>query len=75
MTVFSLKVGESAQIERLVLSESAKARLNSLGIYEGSAVTSLGFSLFKSSILLSCGAVRVAMRKSLAEKIYARGLK
>ncbi len=69
MTAFELNAGESAAVTKLNISGSAKERLVSLGITGGARITSLGFSFFKSSILLSCGAVRVAMRKTLAEKI------
>lgn len=69
MTAFELGAGESARIIKLNISGGAKERLISLGISGGAEITSLGFSFFKSSILLSCGAVRVAMRKALAQKI------
>ncbi len=69
MTAFDLSVGESAAVAKLNISGSAKERLVSLGIAGGADITLLGFSLFKSSVLISCGAVRVAMRKNLAKKI------
>ncbi|MBD5631723.1 MAG: ferrous iron transport protein A [Clostridia bacterium] len=69
MSVFDLKMGESGKISRINLTGAAKARLTSLGIKEGQRVEVLSFSLFKSSVLISCAAVRVGVRKSLARKI------
>lgn len=69
MSVFDLKKGESAYIKSSNLSGNAYTRLSSLGITAGRKVTVIAFSLFKSSVLLSCGAVRLAIRKSLAKQI------
>ena len=69
MNVFDLKKGESAQIVSSAVTGSAAARLSSLGITTGKRVTALAFSLFKSSVLIGCGAVRVGVRKSIAKKI------
>ncbi len=69
MTVFDLKAGESAEIARINLSGAAMARLKALGICDGARITVLSYSLFKSSALVSCAAVRVGIRKKLAEKI------
>ena len=72
MTVFNLRVGESANITKIALLGSAKKRLNSLGITVGSSVTVLAYSLFNSGVLISCGAVRVGLRKSLANLIEVK---
>ena len=69
MTVFDLKRGQSAKITAINLSGGVRARLTALGIKSGERVEALGFSLLKRSVLISCAAVRVGIRKSLAEKI------
>lgn len=69
MSVYDLKMGECAKIKRINLSGGAKARLSSLGIKEGETIEVISFSLFKSSVLISCAAVRVGLRKSLAQNI------
>lgn len=69
MTAFELGAGQSARVVKLNIFGGAKQRLVSLGFARGARITMLGFSFFKSSVLLSCGAARVAMRKSLAQKI------
>ena len=70
MTVFDLKKGERAKIGKINIEGGARARLTSLGIKEGEEVEVLSYSLFRSSVLLLVGAVRVGMRKSLASKIF-----
>lgn len=69
MSVFDLKAGECAYIKGCALSGNAEIRLRSLGIIAGKKVTVIAFSLFKSSVLLSCGAVRVGIRKAIAKSI------
>lgn len=69
MSVFELKAGESAEIVKINSSDGAAARLNSLGITAGKRVTVLAFSIFKSGVLIGCGAVRLGLRKSLAAEI------
>ncbi len=72
MSVFDLKTGETAEIVRTEFSGGAGARLASLGIIAGKRVTVLAFSLFKSSVLIGCGAVRLGIRKSLARLIEVK---
>ncbi|MCH5147831.1 MAG: ferrous iron transport protein A [Clostridiales bacterium] len=72
MTVFDLKRGERAEIERINIEGGARARLFSLGIKEGEEIEVLSYSLFRSSVLLMAGAVRVGIRKSLATKIFVK---
>lgn len=72
MTVFDLKKGEVAKIEKINIEGGARARLSSLGIKEGEEVEVLSYSLFRSSVLLAVGAVRVGIRKSLASKIFVK---
>lgn len=69
MNVFDLKMGEIAKIKRIDLSGSALERLNALGFKAGEQIEILSYSLFKSSVLLSCNAVRLGIRKPLALKI------
>lgn len=72
MTVLDLEVGESAIIDKISADGGAGERLRSLGFVSGRKITVLGYSLFKSSVLLSCGSVRLAARKVLAGKIGVR---
>ena len=69
MSVFYLSVGESGYIKSCNLTGSAATRLNSLGIAVGKKITVLSFSLFRGSVLIGCGAVRVGIRASLAKNI------
>ena len=69
MKVFDLEMGQTAKITRIDLDGSALERLNSLGVAVGGKIEVISFSLLKSSVLISCGAVRVWLRKSLAQKI------
>ncbi len=69
MTVFSLRVGEYATVTKINVTGGARERLASLGVRRGGKVRILGYSMFGSSVLIACGAVRVAVRRSLAEKI------
>ena len=69
MSVFDLSKGESAVIRSCNLTGSAATRLSSLGITAGRKITVLSFSLFRGSVLISCGAVRVGIRASLAKNI------
>lgn len=69
MSVFDLKAGDRATILGINFSGGAAARLASLGIVCGKQIEVLAFSLFKSSVLIGCGAVRLGIRKSLATQI------
>ena len=66
MGVFDLKIGESAYITKINAGGSIFERLSSLGFSVGKKVKVLSYSLFKSSVLLGCGEVRLALRKSVA---------
>ena len=72
MSVYDLKAGESAEIININITGGASARLKSLGIIAGKRVTVLAFSLFKSSVMIGCGAVRLGMRASLAGLIEVK---
>lgn len=69
MSVYDLKQGERAQIISVNASGSALTRLSSLGICTGRQITVISISLFKSSILIACGGVRLGLRKAVAQKI------
>ncbi len=69
MSVYDLKAGERAKIVRIEVSGSGAARLQSLGITVGKKVTVLAFSLFKTGVLIGCGAVRVGVRREIAKLI------
>lgn len=72
MSVYDLNKNESAEIVSVNALGAAAARLDSLNIVKGGKITVLAFSLFKSSVLIACGAVRVALRKSFAQQIEVR---
>ncbi len=69
MSVFDLKAGDCARITDIALEGGARSRLDALGIKVGEKVEVIAFSLFKSSVLISCAAVRIGVRKALAKKI------
>ena len=69
MNVFDLKMGEIAKIKRIDLEGSVLERLTALGLKAGEQVEVLSYSLFKSSVLVSCNAVRLGIRKPIALKI------
>lgn len=72
MTVFDLKKGERAQVVGIGAEGGALARLSALGVVEGAQVEALGFSLFRGSVLLACGSVRIAVRRAVALKIRVK---
>ena len=69
MSVYDLKVGQEGTIVKINFSGGAAARLTSLGITCGKRIEVLAFSLFKSSVLIGCGAIRLGIRKNLAKLI------
>jgi Fe2+ transport system protein FeoA len=75
MGVFDLKAGECGVVTKINLEGSSLARLNSLGIKEGARVQVVGFSLFNTSVLFTCGYVRLAARKAVAQKILVKKCK
>lgn len=72
MSVYDLKAGDEATILSINFAGGAAARLTSLGITCGKSIEVLAFSLFKSSVLIGCGAVRLGIRKSLATQIEVK---
>ncbi len=69
MNVFDLKRGEQAEIKSIEISGGALERLTALGFTVGKKIELLSYSLFKSGALISCGAVRLGVRSTLAKKI------
>lgn len=69
MSVFDLKVGDSAIIIKITAQGAEADRLSAVGLTCGERVTALAFSLFNSGILLGVGASRVALRAAAAKKI------
>ncbi len=69
MGVFILKKGQSANITMVAVDGAAGQRLRSLGVVKGAKITVIGYSLFNSSVLILCGYNRIALRKSVAERI------
>ncbi|MGN0818711.1 MAG: ferrous iron transport protein A [Candidatus Coproplasma sp.] len=67
MSVFDLQVGESGIIKSISAHGAAASRLEAMGFLSGKRLTVLGFSLFKSSVLVSVNSTRAALRKSIAE--------
>lgn len=69
MGVFNLKKGQSGVIKLVAVDGTAGQRLKSLGVVKGAIVTVIGYCLFNSSVLILCGYNRIALRKSVAERI------
>ena len=69
MGVFILKKFQSANITMVAVDGAAGQRLRSLGVVKGAKITVIGYSLFNSSVLILCGYNRIALRKSVAERI------
>ena len=69
MRVYDLKQGEVGKITKIELSGSALERLSALGVRVGEQVEVISFSLLKSSVLISCAAIRVGLRKTHEQKI------
>lgn len=67
MSVFDLQVGESGIIVKVTAQGAAASRLAALGFTGGKKVTALGFSLFKSGVLVGVNSTRVALRKTIAQ--------
>lgn len=69
MSVFDLKMGESATVMAVAVDGAAGERLASLGVKKGQKVTAVAFSLFRGSVLITIGYNRLAVRKSVAKRI------
>lgn len=69
MSVFDLRAGQRAVIGKVTATGAAADRLSALGLVAGAEVTALGFSLFKSSVLIGVGQTRVALRKAVATQV------
>ncbi|MGN0807305.1 MAG: ferrous iron transport protein A [Candidatus Coproplasma sp.] len=69
MGVFNLNKGQSAKILIVAVDGAAGQRLRSLGVVKGALITVIGYCLFNSSVLILCGYNRIALRKSVAQRI------
>lgn len=69
MTAFSIPRGQIARVTKVDLVGKQATRLAQLGIRQGATVQMLGYSLFRSAVLLGVGAVRVAVDKTLATAV------
>ncbi len=69
MGVFDLKKGDRAIVKSVSVDGAAGERLQSLGIKRGVKIEIISFSLFKGSVLIGVGYNRVAVRKSVAQRI------
>lgn len=69
MSVFDLKKGESGIVKSVAVDGAAGERLASLGVKCGQKVTAVAFSLFRGSVLITIGYNRLAIRKSVAQRI------
>lgn len=69
MSVFDLKKGETAKVLAVAVDGPAGERLNSLGVRKGQYIKVIAFSLFSGSVLIQVGYNRLAIRKSVAQKI------
>lgn len=72
LNLYGLKKGDRATVVSVGAKGGAEARLHALGIVSGAEIEVLAYSLFRSSVLISCASVRVGMRRTLAEKIAVR---
>lgn len=71
MKVSEMKAGEGGIVTDVRAGEALKGRLAMLNIYPGAAFTVVRRAPFGGSVMLESGGVRLAVRKSLAEKIIA----
>ncbi len=69
MGVYSLKRGQSAIVSVVAVDGTAGERLKSLGVVAGAKITVCAYSLFSGSVLIMCGYNRIAVRKSVAQRI------
>lgn len=69
MSVFDLKIGESGRVTTVNVDGAAGERLASLGVKKGQIITAVAFSVFRGSVLITIGYNRLALRKSVAQRI------
>ena len=72
MDITDLKTGEGAEVAALELPADLCERLKMLGVYTGAYVRLLKIAPMRAGFLLSAGAIRVAVGKSVAVKIIVR---
>ena len=69
MTLSELKVGENAKVIALKNADNIKARLKSMGLGVGTAITVINVAPLKSPIAIKCGNLRLAICRAEADKI------
>lgn len=69
MSVFDLKKGQRAKVKSVAVDGAAGERLTSLGVVRGAEISAVAFSLFNGSVLITVGYNRLAIRRSVAERI------
>ena len=69
MNLLQLKIGERAVVDTVGTEHSLRVRLGALNIREGSCVRVLHIAPFGGGILLNAEGIRVAVRRSIAQKI------
>lgn len=69
MSAFDLQQGQSARVVSVNIDGAARERLKSLGVIKGAKITLIAFSFFDYGALFVCGYIKVALRKSVAERI------
>ena len=76
MNLAQIKKGESAVIIRVDAERGVRERLRMLNVFPGSEVRVVRHSLFRSSLMLEVGGIRLGLRRELAEHIgvLRRGL-
>ncbi len=69
MSVFNLKKNEWGKIVSVAVDGAAGERLKALGLVKGEKIYIVAFSLFGVSVLIASGGNRIALRRSVAERI------
>lgn len=69
MNLSQIKKGESAVVIRVDADQNIRERLRMLNVFPSAEVKVVRYSLFRSSILLEVGGIRLGIRRELAEHI------
>ncbi len=74
MKLCELIPGQRAEVVSVNVGGAPAARLRALGIAAGKEVVLLRRAPFGGGLLLSCGGTRVALRASVAARIFVKEL-
>lgn len=74
MKLCELIPGQRAEVVSVNAGGASAARLRALGIAAGKEVVLLRRAPFGGGLLLSCGGTRVALRASVAARIFVKEL-